>query len=118
MIAPASIALVKPKISEPQYVIDTTSAVEETPDQVFYTSSQRLRPAIEKDFADPSIIQGPDGWYAFATSRNGIHVQSAYSKDFSSWTVRSEDAMPRLPRWVNAGQPAVWAPDVIRNVSF
>jgi beta-xylosidase len=75
-----------------------------------------LRPSIERDFADPSIIQGPDGWYSFATSNHGVHVQMAYSKDFGKWTVKDQDAMPKLPKWVNDKSPDVWAPDVIRNV--
>jgi hypothetical protein len=119
MIPQLSIALVKPKTSDArsQFVLQLTPARDEAPDAVLLaaTSSQH-RPAIERDFADPSIIQGPDGWYSFATSNRAVHVQSAYSKDFVNWTLRNEDAMPTLPRWVNAADPAVWAPDVIRNV--
>jgi len=123
MLPHLSIALVKPKIPDTasQYVLELASALVQdgllnSPDPLVYTSSLPLHPSIETDFADPAIIQGHDGWYSFATSRNGVRVQMAYSKDFHSWAPRNEDAMPKLPAWVNARDPAVWAPDVIRNV--
>lgn len=57
-------------------------------------------------------------WYSFGTNQNrDIHVQIATSSDFDTWAVISgTDALPNLPGWVNPLDPAVWAPDVIKNV--
>ena len=73
---------------------------------------------IDADFADPCVIQTSDGYYAFATSGNGVNVQVASSSDFSTWDLLSgTDAMPGpFPSWV-ASSPAIWAPDVIQRVS-
>jgi beta-xylosidase len=73
---------------------------------------------IDSDFADPCVIQTGDGYYAFATSGNGVNVQIASSSDFASWQLLSgNDAMPGpFPSWV-ASTPAIWAPDVIQRVS-
>lgn len=70
-----------------------------------------------QNFPDPSIIKVGDGWHAFATNAKInsklIHVQMAHSPDFKTWTYRSGvDAMPKLPSWVDASSPRVWAPDV------
>ena len=61
--------------------------------------------------ADPCVIQTDDGYYAFATSANGVNVQIAKSADFSSWELLSgSDAMPGpFPSWV-ASNPLIWAP--------
>jgi beta-xylosidase len=74
--------------------------------------------AIDGDFADPCVVQGSDGYYAFATSGNGVNVQVATSPDFATWQLLSgTDAMPGpFPAWI-AGTPAIWAPDVIQRVS-
>lgn len=73
--------------------------------------------AIDSNFPDPCVIQTDDGYYAFATSGNGVNVQVASSTDFSSWDLLSgTDAMPGpFPSWV-ASSPAVWAPDVNQRV--
>lgn len=78
-------------------------------------ASQPTR-AIDGDFADPSVIQTDDGYYAFGTSANGVNVQVAKSSDFSSWELLSgSDAMPGpLPSWI-ASNPSIWAPDVIKR---
>ncbi|KAJ5980604.1 glycosyl hydrolase [Penicillium waksmanii] len=71
---------------------------------------------IDSDFADPCVIQTGDGYYAFATSGNGVNVQIASSSNFASWQLLSgNDAMPGpFPSWV-ASTPAIWAPDVIQR---
>ncbi|KAJ5697762.1 arabinan-endo 1-5-alpha-L-arabinase [Penicillium malachiteum] len=72
--------------------------------------------AIDADFPDPCVIQTGDGYYAFATSGNGVNVQVASSSDFVTWELMSgTDALPGpFPSWV-ASSPAVWAPDVIQR---
>jgi beta-xylosidase len=74
-------------------------------------------PAIGKDFADPSIIQVDNKWFAFASSGNGVHVQMAASRNFEQWsTIYGVDALSHLPSWVKIDQPDVWAPDVVQTV--
>jgi hypothetical protein len=123
LIPHISIAAARPEIPDPpsQYVLEPPLALvlERIPDphrMIHPASSSPLRPSIEQDFPDPAIIKSHDGWYSFGTSKKGTHVQMAFSKDFAKWTVRNEDAMPKLPGWVNGREPAVWAPDVIQNV--
>lgn len=74
---------------------------------------------IDADFPDPCVVQTDDGYYAFATTGNGVNVQVASSPDFASWELLSgTDALPGpFPSWV-AGSPAIWAPDVIQRVSL
>lgn len=80
------------------------------------TTSESTR-VINADFPDPCVIQAGDGYYAFATSGNGVNVQVASSSDFSTWALMSgTDAMPGpFPSWV-ASSPAIWASDVIQRV--
>jgi beta-xylosidase len=74
-------------------------------------------PAISSNFPDPSIINAKGSWYAFATTNKGRNVQIAQSQDFDGgWNLIDKDAMPRLPGWISAGNPQVWAPDVIQRV--
>ncbi|KAJ5106905.1 arabinan-endo 1-5-alpha-L-arabinase [Penicillium angulare] len=76
-----------------------------------YATADSTR-VIDTDFADPCVIQTSDGYFAFATSGNGVNVQIASSSDFSTWDLMSgTDALPGpFPSWV-ASSPAVWAPD-------
>ncbi|MBQ6109293.1 MAG: family 43 glycosylhydrolase, partial [Thermoguttaceae bacterium] len=68
--------------------------------------------AVDLGVADPSVIQGDDGWlYAFSTNRVVLK-----SRDGCAWQIHSRNVIPR-PAWgdeyygrpINAG---VWAPDV------
>jgi beta-xylosidase len=80
-------------------------------------ASQATR-AIDGDFADPSIIETDDGYYAFASNAHGVNVQIANSSDFTAWDLMSgSDALPGpFPSWV-ASSPSIRAPDVIQRVS-
>jgi beta-xylosidase len=74
-------------------------------------------PAISSNFPDPSIINAKGSWYAFATTDKRSNVQIARSQNFDGdWNLIGKDAMPRLPGWISAGNPQVWAPDVIQRV--
>src|SRR4051794_16994355 len=73
--------------------------------------------ALIADFPDPSILKVGSTWWAFATSTGNIHAQVATANDFDAWTKTGKDALPKLPSWVNAANPQVWAPDVIQRVS-
>jgi hypothetical protein len=76
--------------------------------------------AVGSDFPDPAIISVDNTWYSFATSGNGVNIQMSTTKDFhGGWNMWSGyDVLPTLPSWVNAGQPDVWAPDVVQIVSY
>lgn len=80
-------------------------------------TSEPIR-VLDTDFPDPCVIHTDSGYYAFATTGNGVNVQVATSPDFVSWELLSgTDAFPGpFPSWV-ASSPAVWAPDVIQRVS-
>lgn len=82
-----------------------------------FVAAESIR-VIDADFPDPCIIQTDNGYYAFATTGNGVNVQVASSQDFASWERLSGlDALPGpFPSWV-AESPAIWAPDVIQRVS-
>jgi predicted GH43/DUF377 family glycosyl hydrolase len=75
-----------------------------------------ISPAISQDFADPSIISVNGGWYAFATSGNGVHVQLAVSNNFDNWNRYAVDVLPNLPSWVDQNAPGVWGPNVVQLV--
>lgn len=80
-------------------------------------ASEPIR-VLDTDFPDPCVIHTDNGYYAFATTGNGVNVQVATSPDFVLWEhLSGTDALPGpFPSWV-ASSPAVWAPDVIQRVS-
>lgn len=70
-----------------------------------------LTPALNLDFPDPAITEGPDKWYAFATAGNGKRIQYATAPDPSGpWTYVNRDLLPSPGSWTNGVD--VWAPDV------
>ncbi|GAA1573692.1 hypothetical protein GCM10009742_15790 [Kribbella karoonensis] len=83
------------------------------------TTTNPITSSFADTFADPSIIQGRDGyWYAYATSdplvANGPFglMHMARTKDFSSWeylgTVFNDQTKPS---WAAPGS-FFWAPDI------
>ena len=70
-------------------------------------------PVIGSDFADPDVVRGPDGWYAYATGIAGHSaIQVARSPDLVTWS-EPEDALPRRPDWQPLQEGLTWAPDVV-----
>jgi arabinan endo-1,5-alpha-L-arabinosidase len=95
----------------------TTAAVAAPPPPV--TTTNDISKPFADTFADPSIIQGRDGyWYAYATSdplvANGPFglMHMARTKDFGSWeylgTVFNDATKPS---WAAPGS-FFWAPDI------
>ncbi|MGW7681425.1 family 43 glycosylhydrolase [Kribbella sp. NPDC054772] len=95
----------------------TTAATAAPPPAV--TTTNAISSSFADTFADPSIIQGRDGyWYAYATSdplkANGPFglMHMARTKDFSSWeylgTVFNDQTKPA---WAAPGS-FFWAPDI------
>lgn len=63
-------------------------------------------------FADPSLVQEPNGQYwAFGSSNNVSNVPLAESVDFVTWTLQTFDALPHAGKWA-ASAPAVLSPNV------
>lgn len=65
------------------------------------------------DFPDPFVLDGGDGYYAYATNANGRNVQLLHSTDLRAWRPLP-DAMPALAPWVRKEVPHVWAPEVVK----
>lgn len=71
---------------------------------------------MPEDFADPSLIQEPNGQYwSFGSSNGLVKVPVARSPDFLTWQLQSFDALPDAGLWT-ATDAAVLAPDVNRLV--
>lgn len=72
---------------------------------------QTKTPALDRDFPDPSIIEGPDQWYAVATASGGKRVQYATAPDPAGpWTYVDKDLLPQPGSWTNGVD--IWAPDI------
>jgi len=77
-----------------------------------------LNPVLARDFPDPAVMRGADGWYyAYGTqSESGgrmLNIQVARSRDLVQWE-HLGDALPRKPHWGSAKQ-VIWAPHVIHD---
>lgn len=77
-------------------------------------------PVLRANFPDPFLMRTDRGFLAFATQTGRVHVQVAASSDLLHWSLLNgpgngpADALPRLPAWVRADRPDVWAPEVMR----
>jgi arabinan endo-1,5-alpha-L-arabinosidase len=86
-------------------------------DQV--TTTNPVTSSFADTFADPSIIQGRDGWwYAYATSDPLVSggpfglMHIAKTKDFGSWTYLGTVFTDQTkPSWADTGS-FFWAPDI------
>jgi hypothetical protein len=81
--------------------------------RIYFPYNGTVKPRVEMDFPDPSIIQAEDGlWYSFATNNYGKNVQVARALDpLGEWEVLDHDAMPEKS-WTSGHN--FWAPDVRR----
>lgn len=77
----------------------------------FNESSIPITAAITRDFPDPSILRGEDGWYAFATASGNKQVQVAKAPTPGGpWTYLNMDLLPDPGAWTTGRN--TWAPDV------
>lgn len=75
-------------------------------------------PVLERDFADPHVIEHRGEYLAYATNR-GLNLPMARSRDLVNWelvrdpkqTGKLLDGMPKLAPWVKEGR--TWAPEVM-----
>lgn len=83
------------------------------------SSNSTVARVLNTDFPDPCVLKTDKGYYSFATSGNGAHIQVATSKDFKEWKrMDHHDAIPGpFPDWI-AEKPSTWAPDVIKRVCY
>jgi len=88
----------------------TTSGAQTTPT---VPPGHYENPVLMSDFADPSVLQVGNVFYAYATNAFGKNVQVARSNDLVHWDVLP-DALPALPSWAAPGGSYVWAPAVIQ----
>ncbi|WP_309102789.1 glycoside hydrolase family 43 protein [Microbacterium sp.] len=65
---------------------------------------------IDRDFADPDVVEADGRYVAFAINSRGGNVQFATSEDLIDWQGSLDDALPDLPAWASPGR--TWAPDV------
>lgn len=71
-----------------------------------------------QNFPDPGVIRTGQGWYAFSTNSpfNGktVYIQKAFTPDWKNWQFTpGDDALPKLPSWVDPVDPRVVSLDPI-----
>jgi beta-xylosidase len=71
-------------------------------------------PVIDRNFADPFILEVDGEWYAYATGDLTVNIQVARSSDLVTWEP-TEEALPKLPLWQPVSKGLTWAPEVIET---
>jgi beta-xylosidase len=77
---------------------------------------QFTNPVIERNFADPFVLEVDGTYYAYATGNLTFNIQVTTSKDLVHWE-RVREALPRLPLWQPTSKGLTWAPEVTRTDS-
>lgn len=70
-----------------------------------------VNPVLERNFADPGVLEADGTWYAYATGDLTVNLQVASSTDLVGWE-RLGEALPRLPFWQPSSKGLTWAPEV------
>lgn len=71
-------------------------------------------PVIDRNFADPFVLEHDGTYYAYATGDLTVNIQLSSSPDLVDWSGRKE-ALPRLPFWQPSSKGLTWAPEVIET---
>jgi len=86
------------------------------------TAVGTIKPVIDRDFPDPSVVAAGDAYYAYSTAagygHEFWHVPVQRSSSLTDDWSPVGDAMPNLPPWVardGNGNGNVTAPEVIRR---
>jgi arabinan endo-1,5-alpha-L-arabinosidase len=73
--------------------------------------------ALDRDFADPTVIRVGDQYYAYGTQTESddgyVNIQVARSPDLKTWTYLGE-GLPNKPAW-GASNQSYWAPHVVEK---
>lgn len=82
------------------------------------TGGTYLNPVFDRDFPDPAVLRGEDGWFYAYGTQSGLggrmlNIQVARSRDLVRWEHRG-DALPAKPRWASSKQH-IWAPHVVHD---
>jgi beta-xylosidase len=71
-------------------------------------------PVIDRNFADPFVLEHDGTYYAYATGDLTVNIQVSTSPDLVEWSNRRE-ALPRLPFWQPSSKGLTWAPEVVET---
>lgn len=71
-----------------------------------------LNPVIDRNFADPFVLEAGGTYYAYATGNLTYNIQVSTSADLVHWE-RVREALPRLPIWQPTSKGLTWAPEVV-----
>jgi beta-xylosidase len=72
---------------------------------------QFINPVIDRNFADPFVLEVDGTYYAYATGNLTFNIQVTTSTDLVHWE-RVREALPRLPLWQPTSKGLTWAPEV------
>jgi len=72
---------------------------------------QFINPVIDRNFADPFVLEVDGTYYAYATGNLTYNIQVSTSTDLVQWE-RVREALPRLPLWQPTSKGLTWAPEV------
>lgn len=78
-------------------------------------ASDGARLVMDRDFADPDVVQVGGTYHAYSTNSDGKYIQHATSTDLLHWTMASTDALAGVGSWAKPERSLVWAPDVFDN---
>jgi beta-xylosidase len=70
---------------------------------------------VDRDFADPDVLNVGDTYHAYATNSDGRHIQHATSRDLRHWTVDDRDMLTEPGAWAAPRSDLVWAPEVFAD---
>ena len=71
-------------------------------------------PVLDKNFADPFVLEVDGTYYAYATGDLTWNIQVSTSPDLVDWS-STREALPKLPLWQPRSKGLTWAPEVIRT---
>lgn len=71
-----------------------------------------VNPVIDRNFADPFVLEVDGTFYAYATGNLTYNIQVTTSTDLVHWE-RVREALPRLPLWQPTSKGLTWAPEVV-----
>ena len=95
----------------PSEVVET---IEPDPPSPSADGETFTNPVIDRNFADPFVLEHDGTYYAYATGDLTVNIQVSTSPDLVTWSNRDE-ALPRLPFWQPSSKGLTWAPEVVET---